>query len=118
MGRCFACSKDDWEAIFGICWKDCSYIELLRVLPEAQGVIVEALNERVQISRMLGHILSWALDTRILHISVAHLSKDYTRTMRCIDIFLGARGGLSHGGYAQWPWRHPPGHVGFLKGQS
>lgn len=93
--KCFMCSDSDWHTIFGLCSEECGYYDLLQALPDEEGILVEAVGMREQTRRMLANVLAWASNPEVLHLSVAHLTADYDKTMRCIELFLGARG-LGH----------------------
>merc|ERR1712096_577655 len=38
---------------------------------------------------MLGNIIRWAATSRVLHLSMEHLAKDFWRTLECMNNFLG-----------------------------
>lgn len=91
-GRCHACHESDQLSMFEVCEGNCSYAELLYSLDEGHGAIVEILNERGQVQRMLDNIQRWMNNPRVLHISMEHLKADYDKTLSCINSFLGPLG--------------------------
>jgi hypothetical protein len=78
--------------IFQSCSNNCSYFQLISSLNETDGVIVEALNMRSEITHMLSHTMVSADMPNVLHLSMEHLTKDFNGTMACMNRFLGSKG--------------------------
>jgi len=86
--------KKDNDLMFGACDHHCTYTQLLKsvaAVNETLAVTIEGLNMRATLNHMVDVTYAYLNDARVLHLSVDHLAKDFTGTMRCINAFLKGR---------------------------
>lgn len=85
---CLSCDHQAWAQIFGRCAFRCSYYQLLQNLSSVEGLQMEYLRSRWDITKMLYHAMKWKDLENVLQLPMESFQVDFNGTLRCMARFF------------------------------